>query len=138
MRLGVTILDNVVNINTFDVPKEVFITSGNQTRLYLMLQSEKKRNDLSSRMRYIPSALATMTVTFLYIDSTKEIVNRTATMAYSADDRSIWYVDIAANEVIAPDSINAVLTDGSVVTQLSLFNTLRSEVISGGLGKYYC
>jgi hypothetical protein len=138
MRLGLTILDNVVNVNNFDIPTEVYLVSGNTNRLYFMLQSEKKHGDATSRQRWLPGSAATIAVTFLYVDSTKEIVNRAAAMAYSTDDRSIWYVDIGANEVIAPDSINATLTDSAVVTKLALFNVLRSEVVAGGLGRYYC
>ena len=125
MRLGLSLLENVNSVNDFDMPSEVHITAGNTTRLYLQLQSEENYGDASTRIRWIPSSAATLSISFLYIDSNKEILNRAAVMAYPLDDRSIWYVDIGANEVIAPDSINAVLTDGLVVTKLVLFNSLR-------------
>jgi hypothetical protein len=138
MRLGLILLDNVIDVNHFSTPSEVHVVQGNNTRLYFMLVNESVYGSAASRTRWIPSDVAALSVNFSHVDSNAAITNRSATMAFSDDDRSIWFVDIGANESIAADSLEATLTDGLVVTKLAFLGTLRSDTVSGGLGRFYC
>ena len=117
-RLGLTLLSLVDNVNSFQVVSELYLNGGENETLYFQL------TDLTQGLRYMPTAMATVQVTFRNLDCNK-LISRAATMAFPLDDRSIWSIPIFAADSIPPDSISAVLTDGLLVKNLHLDGSLR-------------
>ena len=114
-KLMFKILEDVKDSNNFYEVDQYELIPGNPDTLYFRFISSKSQDseDQISDLRYIPASGSTVTVTFDHIDSNKKIV-RAASLAFSADDRSIWKVSILATDTIALNSMNVVLTEGGV------------------------
>lgn len=82
-------------------------------------------------IRHIPSALATMTVTFPSLDDDL-VMTKTASLAF-ADDRSIWKIELLATDLPSGGIVRFSLTDGGITRRWSVQNALRvNKVNSGG------
>lgn len=109
MKLSVKFLKNVANINSFQYADQWNISEGSEHTLYFQF-IDKLKEDL----RYISQATSIdeVTVTFLNIDEASEII-KTATQPF-ADDKSIWMITLAADEVPNPGAVKVSITeDGS-------------------------
>ncbi len=130
MLLTARVLTNVVSVNSFDPATELTINQGDAGYFYLqLLDGEQWVNSFGfkpSGLRYIPTAGATMTVQFQNVDATKQFT-RAATLAFSADDRSIWRVPLLASDPVSgTQSLKIVLQEGSVIRSFTMQGAIRS------------
>ena len=130
-RLGFILLNQVNTVNSFLEVTELFLNSAETSTIYFRLI------DADTGLRYIPNATvaATLAIKFKNLDSYK-VINRQAGMVYPNDDRSIWSVGILSTDVLLPDSMEAVLVEGTVTHRMRLEGSLR--FISAGDEEYYC
>ena len=138
MRLAYKFLNNVSSVNAFKVVDTRILTGGNPDNLYLQLVDQDQK-DGDGFLRYVPSSTATMVAHFNYLDSNK-CITRVPTKPFSSDDRSIWVIPVLPTDVIAPNSLTLVLTDGSNVYTVESLSDLRVKQIgttTGGSGEYY-
>lgn len=135
MRLGIRLLDDMLSVNSFRVAEEFYHINGNSQTMYFQLVSITDACAEPVYNRYIPDDLAELSIKFLHIDSNKEII-RVATMAFPLDDRSIWKVDIAAGDSLAPDSVVATLTEGGVAQKLIFVGTFRT--VATDVDRFFC
>lgn len=138
MKIVWKFLGYVCDVNNFAELDQVTLVRGNAETLYFRLVQEQQsdQDDRLSDLRYIPEVGATLEVKFNHID-TNAVITRFATMAYPADDRSIWKIDILPTDKIAFNTMTAALTEGAKVTQLSAGSRLNVDEPGTG-GKFYC
>jgi hypothetical protein len=127
MKLSVKFLKNVADINNFQYASEWYIAEGSIHRLYFQIVDE-----LKDGLRYISQAtvIDAVTVTFLSIDDDTEIV-KTATQAWS-DDKSIWYIDLAVNEVPNSGAVKFSITEDGVQSQFKVPQGIMVELLESG------
>ena len=119
MKLGIRILDCVVDVNHFEPTTTVEWTEGDSPAIYFQLVDERKdkANEGFSPpfRRFMPATGATMAITLESIDDAKR-VTRAATQPFS-NDASIWMVDVLSTDLIGGTiNMRVVLTEDSVVT----------------------
>lgn len=122
MNISLKFLDSVQNVNSFDEVNTFSLIQGNAYELHFRL--------FRDGLRYVPAVGATISVKFDNIDTNK-VITRSAAMAFSADDRSIWKVLVLATDSIAPNSMSATLTEGSTVTKLVVNSSLLVQPLNG-------
>lgn len=121
MLLSAKIIKNYNNINNFFYGNEWIIRAGEANVLYFQLV------DLNQdKLRYIPAVGATMSVKFPSIDDSA-VLNITATMVASSDDRSIWSVSLASNQVPASGNVVFTLTEGGNSRKFHIINGIAVE-----------
>lgn len=127
MKLSAKLLKNVANVNCFQFVSEWDISEGSANRLYFQIV-DKLKDDL----RYLSQAtvIDSVTVTFLSIDETSEIV-KTATQAWT-DDKSIWYIDLAANEVPNPGAVKFCITEDGVASKFKVQQAIVVDLLESG------
>ena len=114
MRLKVTPLIDVQNINDFKYATEVQSNAGDPITLYFQLSDAEK--NLSSQgfnpsgLRYAPVALSTLQIVVANINNRKQF-NRWATQPF-LQDPSIWSVPILATDPVSGTvSMKFILTE---------------------------
>lgn len=127
MKLSARPLIEVCDVNDFDVTQQVEFTVGDPFTFYFQLVDlEKNRAQYGwnpAGLRYIPVADATLTLTFLNIDSSKQFV-RFAEQPFDQDG-SIWSVDVLPSDPISGTvNVKAVLTEGTKTSTFSLHGVL--------------
>jgi hypothetical protein len=121
--ISVRILDAVGGQNIFGYTTELKMAYGDTTYLYLQL-FDPAINPASEGfnpggLRYIPATGATMNVTFLSLDATKQF-SRAATNPF-AGDTSIFRVSILATDpLIGTVSLKIVLNESSVLKTVNI------------------
>jgi hypothetical protein len=76
------------------------------------------------------SVIDSVTVTFLSVEDNSEIV-KTATQAW-ADDKSIWYVSLAANEVPNSGAVKISITEDGVTKTFRVSQAIVVDLLSAG------
>ena len=107
MLLGARLLENVADINHFEVTGNVTVRSGENNFLYIQLVdlNQNKENDPSG-LRFIPQgSVNKVTVIFPSIDDNKEF-SRIAVQPFTGDE-SIWRVEILDTDT--PSSGNLII-----------------------------
>ena len=127
MILGFRYLDEVFSVNHFKPVEELTLIKGNTQSLFIQIGSGYE----CDFVRYITDPAAVITYKFNHIDSNK-VINGTATMAYSDDDRSIFRIDIGSDAEIAPDSLEVTLSEPTKTQKLLSLGTLRSASVGSG------
>lgn len=114
MRLNVTPLDDLEDVNDFRYATEVKATAGDPIDLYFQLSDATK--NLSSHgfnpsgLRYMPIANSTLQVILLNINNRKQF-NRFATQPFPQDP-SIWKVSVLATDPVSGTiSMKFILTE---------------------------
>lgn len=126
MKLSAKFLKNVANINTFQYADQWDIAEGSIHRLYFQIVDKLKDN-----LRYMSQAtVITASVTFVSIDDASEIV-KTATQAW-VDDKSIWYIDLASNEVPNSGAVKFSLTEDDVESKFKVSQAIVVDLIEDG------
>ena len=116
MLLSAKILNNVANVNTFDISAQTTFTEGDLPTIYLQLIDSQ-----SKLSRYIPSTGATLVVTFKHVDNAKTFT-KIATNPFPGDT-SIWaFTFTSLDNVKGTINLQLTLTEGAVVTR-GLVNT---------------
>jgi hypothetical protein len=114
MRLNVTALDDVRDVNNYRYVTEVSSTAGDPIELYFQLSDATKNltqyGFSPSGLRYMPVAGSTLQVIFLNIDNSKQF-NRFASQPF-VQDSSIWRVPVLATDpVLGTVSLKFILTE---------------------------
>lgn len=127
MKLSAKFLKNVANVNNFQYADQWDIAEGSAHRLYFQIVDVLKDN-----LRYMSQATSidSVTVTFLSIEDDSEIT-KTATQAWS-DDKSIWYIDLAANEVPNSGAVKFSITEDGVTTQFRVAQAIVVDLLEAG------
>jgi hypothetical protein len=135
MKLGFRLLDDVFSCNYYREVEELTISRGDVGFLYFQLVSVRDICKTETLLRHIPEAGATVMVKVKHIDTNREI-SRPANQVFPLDDRSIWRVEIRADDVIGPDALTVILTEGGVQRVLQLVGSLRSA--ESGYEAFFC
>ena len=137
MAIIFNFLEEVKDVNSFvEVPRLKLIKGNAQTIYFRLVQDRSGVEEHLAQLRYVPASGATMSVKFNHIDSNK-VLTRTATLAFSPDDRSIWKVDVLATDKdIAFDSMEVTLTEGALVRSIPAGSDLLVE--DTGSGRFFC
>ena len=114
MRLNVTPLDDVEDVNDFRYATEVKSTAGDAVELYFQLSDATKNLAQGgfnpSGLRYIPVIGSTLQVIVQNINNRKQF-NRWATQPF-ANDPSVWKLPILATDPVSGTvSFKFVLTE---------------------------
>jgi hypothetical protein len=126
MKLSAKFLKNVSNINNFQYVNQWDISEGSANRLYFQIIDKLKDN-----LRFITQATTySVSVTFLSIDSNSEIT-KSATQPF-ADDKSIWYIDLAANEVPNSGAVKFSITQDSVESKFKVEQAIVVDLLENG------
>lgn len=127
MKLSAKFLKNVANVNTFQYANQWDIAEGSAQRLYFQIV-----DTLKDDLRYMSQAtvIDSVTVTFLSIDETSEIV-KTATQAWS-DDKSIWYIDLAVDEVPNSGAVKFSITEDGVAKTFRVAQAIVVDLLEAG------
>lgn len=137
MKLGFKYLDQVADMNHYEVAEKREIVRGNADTLYLRLETiidNKLRErghedtDVHRTVRYLPQAGATLTVNFINLDSSQN-VTRVATNPFP-QDTSIWMVPILPTDVLQYNSVQAQLFEGVAPNQVITQVLPLSEIVS--------
>ena len=131
MKLSARVLNSVVSVNSFTETEELEFHVGDPTTLYLQLVDLDQRPSCQGYnppgRRYMPTAGATLAVTFINIDSAKQFI-RSATQPY-AQDPSIWAIPVLATDPLAGTvDIKVILTEGTTTKTFTLHAALLGSV----------
>lgn len=129
MRLSAKTLKNVDSLNSWQYAENWIVRqfgmSGETATLYFQLVNLDRDN-----IRYMPSALATASVTFSNLNDELVIV-KTAQIAF-ADDRSIWKIDLTDADLPASGNVIFSLTDNGKTYRFNITNGLSVELVNAG------
>jgi hypothetical protein len=135
MKKMFRLLENVNVYNSFCEVTTFEHVNGNEQDLYIrLIQKNAGGCTECDNLRWIPAALATLSLTFDSIDSAN-VITRVATMVYPNEDRSIWKVTILAGETIN-GAMKAVLTENGKSETL----LLDGRLVATGTGndRFFC
>lgn len=121
MLLSLRILDDVQNVNSFEVVQQAKWTVGDSGTVYFQLvDAAKDREELGffpGGRRYVPAAGSTLTVTLDNVDDGVKVANRVATQPFSQDG-SVWAFNYTSADTISGTiTLRITLTQGGVVTR---------------------
>ncbi len=135
MKRMIRLLENVKDFNTFREVQQFEHVNGSQQDLYFrIIQVEADSKPDQDRLRWIPSAGATVQFRFDSIDQA-QVVTRSGTMVYPTEDRSVFKVTILAAENIS-GSVTMTLTDGGQTETLLLDGRLIASAADSN--RFFC
>lgn len=109
MLLGVRILKDVQNVNSFEKTPVAEFTAGDTNTVYFQLVDE------TQKARYMPLQGATLYCSVENIDANKQIT-RFAAQPFQADDRSIWALQfLPTDKIQGTCNLRVVLTEGTII-----------------------
>lgn len=134
MLLSARILESVSGVNSFDYVDQGRFTEGDTPTIYLQLIDAAKDRPqdgfVPAGRRYMPIGGATLQVTFVNLDASKQVV-RFATQPFPQDP-SIWAVTLLATDAIRGTvSLRLLLSESGKLTKGSLQAALAVESVSG-------
>lgn len=129
MQLSSKLIKNLESVNSWQYADNLTISkSGNQgeatTLNFQIIDLDR------DGIRYIPSNVATLQVTFPSLNDAAEI--SVAAVVPYADDRSIWQVNLLSTQIPQTSNIYFALTDGGVTRRFSITNALRIRDVNQG------
>lgn len=126
MRYVVKLLDNVSNINSFDVVGEILLTRGNQFDMYFQLMVERSNNQGEQLQRYVPQGTdVKVEVQFDNLDQEYHI-RRVASKAFTGDD-SIWKVPVISQDQLMFNSMRVTLIEDGKKTSFLVETDIATE-----------
>lgn len=126
MLISARPLKNFQNINSYLQATEWTVRKDEPKRIYLQLVDLEQDG-----LRYLSQATAySLSVTFPALNPLNAIT-KAATQA-SALDRSIWYVDLSANENPSTGSVKVSITEDGVTKSFSMMSALTVELLNDG------
>jgi hypothetical protein len=133
MLLTARMLDNVVDVNTWEYAESLKLTEGDAPAIYFQLiDASKDRSSQGyypSGRRYCPATGATLNVTLDNIDDDR-IITRAATQ--HTTDKSIWYITtLTADALKGTINLKLTLTEGTKITYGFLSNAISVESLTG-------
>lgn len=128
MLLSARVLNDVANVNSFEVATVLSWTEGDAVDVYLQLVDASLDTDMKgfypAGRRYMPPATSTLSVQIQNLDSAK-VINRLAIQPFP-EDASIWKVSVLATDLIhgSPQML-LTLTEPTKVTKGLVKNALK-------------
>jgi hypothetical protein len=122
------IMDDVKNVNSYDLVDEIHLTRGNQFDLYFQLQSRKQlaSNGDYIDTRYIPLAVgATVEVQFDNLDKSYQI-RRVASKPF-AEDGSIYKITLIKQDIVMFNSMRVVVNENNNATAFKVVTDIATE-----------
>jgi hypothetical protein len=155
MRLALIALRNVSNVNAFDETFELRLNANTPSTVYMRLvdldrpltinlggavgyspyTNPQAANPGNGYTRFIPATGSSMIVNLNQIDS-NNVVQKVGAQPFSADDRSIWSIQILATDKVSFNNMQAVLTMSGVDYPLSIISSVVSD--TSGSGQFFC
>ena len=125
-RLGVKTLKNYINVNSFDESSEWVVRENEANTLYFRLI------DLDNdSLRYISKAtVLSVSVTFPSIDDDEEFT--VVATNPDPDDKSIFSIDIADDQVPASGNFKVSVTEDGVTKQFSVLAGISVDLLNPG------
>lgn len=129
MLLSARPLDNVIDVNTYEVVDHFEFTEGDAPSLYFQLldlsKDKTERGFIPAGRRYIPAAGATLQVVLDNLDDLK-VLTKVAVQPFS-NDGSIWRIDIMSTDPVAAGTVRVklALTEGTTTRRAVLDAAIR-------------
>ena len=126
MKLNIKFVKNFCNINNFDFTDEWDISEGSAQSLYLQLV-----NDHKDQLRYISDASPLeLYAVFTSIDTDQEF-EKQATLI-SSDDKSLWKIDLDAEDVPKSGAVTFRLVEDSEETKFKVHQAISITLLDDG------
>jgi len=138
MRINAKIIKNVANVNQWEYASEATVQEGQINEVYIQLvdldkthAGEKSINLPDFPLRYMTqAAVFSVSVNFPALDPDNAI-DVVATQPF-ADDKSIWKVTLAANQVPFAGNIVVTLTEDGNTRQFVVRSALKVDLLEVG------
>ena len=127
MKLSAKFLKNVANVNNFQYADQWEIAEGSAQTLHFQIVDKLKED-----LRYMSQAtvIDSVTVTFLDLDTDEEIT-KTAAQPF-ADDKSIWLITLAADEVPNSGAVSFAITEDGVEKKFKVNQAIVVDLLEDG------
>jgi hypothetical protein len=127
MRYVVKLLENVNNINDFEIADESVYVRGNAFNLYFQLFKETVDREGNIRYtRYMPQGTPTYVECFFRNFNNDKIVNRVGVPAF-AQDTSIYYVPVLATDKFPFNGLLVKVTEAGIRTSFVVLTDLTFQ-----------
>lgn len=131
MRLNAKILKNVASVNQWEYADQAYVQEGQINEVYLQLVDLDKALGTDCPLRYLSQAASiALEVTFPSIDDST-VIAASATQPFS-DDKSIWRVTLAANQVPNSGAIRIKLTEDGVDKYFLVSAAISVQLLNDG------
>jgi hypothetical protein len=133
MLLSARVLNDVANVNSFEVAEALSWTEGDSVDLYVQLIDSSLDTDMKgfypAGRRYMPPALSTLSVQLQNIDNAK-VINRLAVQPFP-EDASIWKVTILSTDTIhGSPQVMLTLTEPTRTIRGIVKNSIKIQTTS--------
>jgi len=126
MRLSARILENVANINNWDIVDEAILHDGEANSFYIQIINRSKED-----IRYLTQATTySIKVCFPSIDDAQEI-EITANQPF-ADDKSIWKVSLTSSQIPKSGAFIVKFTEDGIERKFLVEQSLIVELLDVG------
>lgn len=126
MRLSAHILDNVHDVNSWEVVDEAILSDSSPNEMYIQLIDKSKHE-----IRYLTQAAAySLSATFPAIDDAEEFTIA-ASQPFS-DDKSIWKIIFASSQVPKSGAFVLSLIEDGIEKKFKVDQSLIVELLEDG------
>ena len=126
MRLTAIILENVANINNYDIVSEATLSDSGPNSFHIQIVNLSKHE-----IRYITQA-SSYSVTALFDDiNDAEEFEISATQPF-ADDKSIWKISFSSSQIPNSGTFVIKLTEDGIDTKFKVVQSLIVELLNDG------
>lgn len=126
MHLSAHILENVANVNNYDVVNQATLFEGQANSLYFQIVNKSK-----DEIRYLSQTTSlAVSLVFPSIDDAEEF-EVAAAMPFS-DDKSIWKVDLSSSQLPASGAFFLKIIENGVERQFRIEQSLVVELLNNG------
>jgi hypothetical protein len=138
MRLNAKILKNVANVNQWVYTNQATVQEGQANEIYIQLVdldkspgTEKSPAFPDFPLRYLSQAtVVTLMAIFPSIDDA-QVINVSATQPF-VDDRSIWKIVLANNQLPKAGNFQLKLTEDGLSKSMLVKNAILVELLNVG------
>ncbi|MDD5650662.1 MAG: hypothetical protein PHF86_09635 [Candidatus Nanoarchaeia archaeon] len=139
MRLSAKMLENVINVNSWQYTNQAYVSEGQINEVYIQLVDLAKNTQISGRvgeipeypLRYISQAtIFSVDAIFESIDDSKEFTI-TGTKPF-ADDKSIFKFTLTASQIPKSGNLKLTLTEDGVTRTFIIKNSISVQLLNIG------
>ena len=126
MRLGAQILENVYDVNSYEVVSEAHLSDGGPNSMHIQLIDKSKHE-----IRYLTQA-TTYSVSALFsdIDDSQEF-EITATQPF-VDDKSIFKISFSSSQIPSSGTFVVKLTEDGIERKFRVDQSLIVDILENG------
>lgn len=125
-RLSAVPLDNVADVNNYDVVSEAHISEGQANDIYVQLINKSKHE-----IRYMPQG-AVISVSAEFSDINDASVISIAGTQPFTDDKSIWKFSLTSSQIPNSGTFILTLTEDGVSRKIKVTQGLIVELLEDG------